>query len=103
MMEGASLEQKIKHTPGPWKVLATDSSVEVVAIREGSRLHAPICDLQADGFTAKEERTLADAALIAAAPEMLSALREANEIIYRETGCTSFAADQAIAKAEGRS
>ena len=55
-----------KHTPGPWEVL-DDRSMTSVVVEYGE-----ICDIVQDGRPASEN--LANARLIAAAPEMLEAL-----------------------------
>lgn len=88
-----------KHTPGPWIVIARDSSVKVQ--RDN---HNPICDLEADHFSAKDERTLADAHLIAAAPDLLEAchllFRELSEFCLERDSEALRAGRAAIAKAE---
>lgn len=54
-----------QHTPTPWEVVATDTSVKIVASpSRNGRTTEPICDLEADQWTAKDPRTLADAAFI---------------------------------------
>ena len=66
-----------KHTPGPWKVISeqTAREVEVFEIAEISHYRV-IRDARGDGFDA-QGHDLADARLIAAAPELLEALRGA--------------------------
>ena len=65
-----------KHTPGPWKVISEQTSreVEVFEIAEISHYRV-IRDARGDGFDA-QGHDLADARLIAAAPELLEALLE---------------------------
>ena len=103
------------HTPGPWKVadrfyilMADDVACEV----------AKVCDENIDDDMLGQ--CDADARLIAAAPEMLAALRRMREVFeqladgdWRELDATYvdqliesdglLGCDQAIAKAEGRS
>lgn len=72
-----------KHTPGPW-----DASGLIVY------------DTCMDGVASVH--TAADAILIAAAPEMLDALRYARRFLNAQDHDTSYI-DGVIAKAEGRS
>lgn len=66
------------HTPGPWNsVKATRTTYEITA-RSGASLVARVVDL---------EDTLANARLLAAAPDMLEALRAARSLI-KSTGVT---------------
>ena len=53
-----------KHTPGPWHVAG-------VSVTSADGLH--VCDV--NGYGATDETKRANAALIAAAPDMLEALR----------------------------
>ena len=64
-----------KHTPGPWKVItdATAREVEVFEIADISHFRI-ICDGRGDGFSSAGD-AYADARLIAAAPELLEALK----------------------------
>lgn len=108
-----------QHTPGPWNVTriaydiarGIDSGVrEVKAVRNGGykRYIADVRSIDSQGI----DNTEANAALIAAAPDMLEALRAASEWLndmgceHNETEpdrrCTVCIVNQAITKAEGR-
>lgn len=112
----------IKHTPGPWTAIADictvdDRDFQVVEVRESGDFRGGICRLQSaehiGGIDAAE--TLANGALITAAPDLLAALKQMRaryEDAVRSEYETSRgmpdwfageveAADAAIAKAEG--
>lgn len=86
------------HTPGPW------------AIRENDRAIVPAADprrLVAHGGSILPD----DARLIAAAPDLLAALRDARSMVYQMTGDSAICApwnallphlDAAIARATGQ-
>ena len=103
-----------KHTPGPWKVVeftdfSTDEkafgiTTEKIDIPWGYCPHIvtePGKEPDCSWGTVSADEYEANAKLIAAAPEMLSALQEAQEIIQRATGAVSWAVEQAIKKAKG--
>ena len=100
----------IKHTPGPWTAIAEICDVDgrdfqVVEIREAGDFRGGICRLQSaehiGGIDAAE--TLANGALIAAAPDLLEALKWLRTCDERgDLGEAIAAADAAIAKAEVR-
>ena len=81
------------HTPGPWKAQTFATSWKVW----------PISRRKADGSAVAYDCTEADARLIAAAPELLEALRYLldNQGDYSAAGIAI--CREAIAKAEGRS
>lgn len=87
--------EKKEHTPGPWKVRRDENVFDVIT-QNGNGITACSC---ADRIDVKEDE--ANARLIAAAPDMLSALKEAQEIIQRTTGNVSWVVEKAIAKATG--
>lgn len=85
-----------KHTPGPWKVegsIYEHMHSEIVSAMPGSE--------RGIAQVWKHENAMADARLIAAAPELLEAVRE----IAKQWPDSSAAktARAAISKAEGRS
>ncbi len=91
-----------KHTPGPWKVVKLESCLTVKG-PEGCRV--------ASLFMPREEMNEANARLIAAAPDMLAALRGAanhlqacqqGELTRPFTSASLPLVLKAIAKAEGR-
>ena len=81
------------HTPGPWFVLIDDDGCPLEIVLAGDhdmRIAVPASD-----------GPLANARLIAAAPELLAALREVIAVSDRKTEIYD-RARAAIAKAEGR-
>lgn len=65
------MSDKLTHTPGPWKLNA--GVIEALVDPENSQSYiAPICDVDMDWST---EIYKANAHLIAAAPELLEALK----------------------------
>lgn len=87
-----------KHTPGPWVESQTYSNKRFVAVKTASGLQA-IAEIQS-----KPEHVNHDSRLIAAAPELLEALKVALIANELTTGLTEPELDQvrhAIAKAEG--
>lgn len=97
-----------KHTPGPWKVSENISmkGFTHLAITTNPIYKSKdwfICSITPQHL--KREADEANARLIAAAPELLRALKNiANDIYYAEFGNTPEyeQAQQAIAKAEGK-
>ena len=95
-----STEQSVAHTPGPWYSNVNDLV--------GGWIVATV-DLPASEVNCEQDREVADlisneanARLIAAAPELLAALKEVVAIADRQT--VEFdKAHAVIAKAEGRS
>jgi hypothetical protein len=63
-----------KHTPGPWKY-------DRYGYIESPSTGLPICSMQPAGNLEAKARQRANAALIAAAPDMLAALREAWNVL----------------------
>lgn len=93
-----------KHTPGPWRV---DPTLAVRAVGNGVRVARAHYDIQVRGKEGREEfeYAQANANLIAAAPEMLEALRTVVRHLHAPGGDgyeELLAAERAIAKAEGR-
>jgi len=94
----------MKHTPGPWHIQKRrDGAVDRVVAGGYDIL------LSRGGEGAPTEQWNAMFHLIAAAPELLEALRnllalvkgECPSCIHEDTGNEGFMAEQAIAKAEG--
>lgn len=94
-----------KHTPGPWK--ATKGG-EIRAVQDSIEITIAVTfDLREDDRGTKKE---ANARLIAAAPELLEALRDLagwaemyrDSVAYESGRKHIYAARAAIAKAEGR-
>ena len=104
-----------KHTPGPWKIGIAKNQNNALAVFDSRaevgnnpKDHRCICIVTEPEMADKEDE--ANAALIAAAPELLAALKECvamlekieEEINYTQVGLstTIIAALAAIAKAE---
>jgi hypothetical protein len=104
----------VTHTPGPWSLTSQGEGDYSSHLGEHGSFcitadRGQIVIAQRGGVSARAAEFVANAHLIAAAPELLSALRELN----RAWNATSFPcsdrmdaalkdADDAIAKAEGR-
>lgn len=84
------------HTPGPWK-----ADTFMVMGGEGSRDRICHVGTTTSLGPARSYETLANAALIAAAPELLEALRYSRRWLKPEDHDVAFV-DAIIAKAEGR-
>lgn len=69
---------KTEHTHGPWKVLehARGRGRTCVTTANGAPVPAVICEIDTKSVGTNDEIRLANARLIAAAPELLAALRE---------------------------
>lgn len=82
------------HTPGPWTVKSTFVGPLAVCTDERT-----IAEVGHESFVTAE----ANAHLIAASPELLEALKEANnELVLRRDSPLRARIDAAIAKAEGK-
>jgi hypothetical protein len=89
-----------KHTPGPWSVMRTPSGYDHIRGPKGQRISHECSDLDDLGDEAK-----ANATLIAAAPDLLAALKKiANGEGYYGAQAREYKeiAAIAIAKAEGK-
>lgn len=74
---------KTKHTPGPWVVEELGFYTKQLCIHRTGRRdsHGHVCTINGEKgapghFKAMSERQIADAALIAAAPDLLEALKD---------------------------
>lgn len=96
---------KNQHTPGPWIAYNADGGRILKSWRVQGSDHLPICKMLNDGQSPEME--LANANLISAATDLLSALKEAVEYLetfacHDEQGRAAIkSAIAAIAKAEG--
>ncbi len=95
----------VSHTPGPWTVETqpSDTGLDYITGHITSPLHTYCGNRveRADSITAPSSMTRADARLIAAAPDLLAALRELVEMVRGES-LAKDTAIAAIARAEGR-
>ena len=88
-------ETVAQHTPGPWTIAGRETALKVV---EARRSWMRVCFLTSDGPCE------ANARLIAAAPDLLEALKELTNSCDAIPGCpVTTRARMAIHKAEGRS
>lgn len=93
------------HTPAPWKVLIDEDNKYPLSVIDPATENHPqgpvhICNINPNLGTESE----ANAALIAAAPELLEALEEVDKILYHylsEVHPTMRKVRAAIEKAEG--
>lgn len=95
-----------KHTPGPWVIarMRFGRDVEVTTQDRIGRSIGPICEMDTDFTGSIGPEQEANATLIAAAPELLEALKhmvEAYAFDYGEDCPATMQARAAIAKAEG--
>ena len=93
-----------KHTPGPWQYVLQGGTTLFITEADGSTI---ICVRVTENTTA-HSRLAANARLIAAAPDLLEALRRfadtdlTNPIVRDTFGFDVLHARAAIAKAEGK-
>ena len=95
-----------KHTPGPWHVNYTTFDNAIVRFHIAGETHGsvyPVCEHTLE-ITPDSSEQLANAHLIAAAPELLEALKRAAAMMGRFPQCDEAwkQARAAIAKAEGK-
>ena len=103
-----------KHTPGPWKVEESQTSVQTLDIvKIGEHGREQVDPIAVVAFADLASITLSNARLIAAAPDLLSALRQIRSIVesrppYENSSAEGDLesihqlADTAIAGAEGK-
>ena len=101
-------ETKVTHTPGPWSYETDDSALNAVVYGKGRKQgqrKQHVAEVWS-GDDRSTEVAEANARLIAAAPEMLEAIRKAlNEITWSSVEGSNSVVDalsNAIAKAEGK-
>lgn len=92
------------HTPGPWAYDADSKEVFADCEEHGCGWIALVNGNDSQDRILPDEMRLANARLIAAAPELLEALRALLDRVLENGGFGSIveAAGEAIAKAEGR-
>ena|ERR1700686_1441563 len=93
------------HTPGPWKVSREDKRIDILAKdhRAGS-IRITFIE-NANPNLSKQDRAIADAHLIAAAPDLMRFAKEMEEyFVDNPKGYENlrFLCERALAKAEGR-
>jgi hypothetical protein len=91
-----------KHTPGPWEV--EEGAGEIVICAEtGTAIDESICFVTHGGWhEMPRETAIANARLIAAAPELLAVLMQIQRMGYTDWG-DKVMVDEVIAKATGES
>lgn len=75
-----------KHTPGPWDITASAANDGRLIVEDD--IGHPICALSLRGVQGDTRKMSANAKLIAAAPDLLDALRAAYSDIQRLPGHT---------------
>lgn len=95
-----------KHTPGPWRITKSPHAIEYSHFIDTDTLREPgdCHEVATIHGTCNPDTERANAALIAAAPDLLAALEECRRALnyHGITGdSASFMADAAIRKAEG--
>lgn len=97
-----------QHTPGPWTMGDSDLPVSKLAVCGGTRKHQTLLRLVSADFTGMPvDEALANARLIAAAPDLLAVLRQCAAALRQcnhVPGVTEqaiWAADAAIARTGG--
>ena len=89
-----------QHTPGPWHLGSGNGEGSIYAENDRMRLETggttlyPVCDIQT-GWNTEEDQ--ANARLIAAAPQMLAALRAALEAMGDSYDATDAAGEEGAA------
>jgi hypothetical protein len=68
---------KAKHTPGPWKAIEWSCHARTTVVKQMGDINLVVAECSGHGREASY--SLADAALIAAAPELLEACEEAQK------------------------
>ena len=93
-----------KHTPGPWVFSAIDSTEGFLVVEKArpQSLVATVCKRNGCGWACPHEEPWANARLIAAAPDLLEALREMLDAQVCGDCALCDKARAAIAKAEGQ-
>ena len=94
----------LKHTPGPWTVTEGKLSLQIHSIGKDGKREYWLANIKGESVPASE---MGNAHLIAAAPELLEALKQVRDWEQANPGSISSLieedANAAIAKAEGRS
>jgi hypothetical protein len=94
------MKNKTQHTPGPWKVVKNEDFIRVDVPTDGITCGTIFESCRGEG----EEQNLADAHLIASAPELKAALLALLEMVTdsRTHGPEVLRAANALAKSEGK-
>lgn len=92
----------VKHTPGPWTLSKVENMSKVPVMEVSAPRHSNYWIAKVM-TTANNDEELSNAHLIAAAPELLQALKDCVEVMEDLGNCKQerFRALDAIAKAEG--
>lgn len=91
------------HTPGPWTASWSKHHEGTFVVKAGMPSNRVLASFDGDG-DGPDDQSIADARLIAAAPDLLEAVKQAHEQmlhLYGKVGLTNLLRD-VIAKAEGR-
>lgn len=111
MLKTEAAKQTVKHTDGPWSIIPQSNGTSLIAREYETGNQMKPKGLRLVAFTMQRGSSLpedeANARLIAAAPDMLAALKEFLFCVVHENGLEAYwkAHDRAravIANAEGR-
>jgi len=96
------MKTKTKHTQGPWKVLENGKGIgkHCVGTTSDAPIQAVICEIDTKSLQTNDAIRLANARLIAAAPDLLAALKSLRWQYPANSEAHEIAA-AAIAKVEG--
>lgn len=91
-----------KHTPGPWVIRQGDEWTNSIVTQHGTLPNGEANDWEVASYNLRRDEAKANARLIAAAPELLEALRVAFGHVDRDTHWNDHALIAAVlAKLEG--
>jgi hypothetical protein len=82
------MTEEVKHTPGPWKVYMATTGFHVIGIGKASDGQG-ITDGGFGVWGGGDAESLANARLLAAAPDLLEALSELVEVLRKEAPGTA--------------
>lgn len=99
---GGIINMEVKHTPGPWEAKWSKYSEGEFIVQTKHASNRVIASFDDDGDGAGEQ-SIADARLIAAAPDLLAMLKVAQLWLDIDGRFDMQGINAAIAKAEGRS
>ena len=100
-----AISTRVEHTPGPWKIGAHVHDPWTVYVEQSDGEEPGICTTDGSAFTPidSEDEQIANARLIAAAPEMLAALKACLNMVNGDGQPPNWDwIREVVAKAEGQ-